>query len=125
MIKELPESQTQHDAFEETVRRLADEADNLHVNREYRDISFARLLLSDFLKNVNQWRNIESAPKDGTKILLASIGLNEVGEDLGIWWATSGFWSAKWLNWNDGVEPCGLHKPTHWIHLPQPPRKEE
>lgn len=71
------------------------------------------------------WQPIETAPKDGTKILLARIGRNEVGKDLGIWWAARGFWSSQWNNWNDGIEPSGLAYPTHWIPLPAAPKQEE
>lgn len=67
------------------------------------------------------WQPIETAPKDGTKVLLARIGRNEAGKDLGIWWACKGFWSARWNNWNDGCEPCGLAGPTHWMPLPAAP----
>lgn len=65
-----------------------------------------------------EWIPIENAPKDGTRLLLARFGDNEVGDDLGLWWAASGAWSARWKNWNDGVEPSGLHKPTHFMRIP-------
>lgn len=61
-----------------------------------------------------RWRPIETAPKDGTKILLAKI-VGHPDHDTALWWACRGYWSSKWNNWNDGVEPCGLAGPTHWL----------
>lgn len=61
-----------------------------------------------------EWRPIETAPKDGTKILLAKI-VGHPDHDTALWWACRGFWSNKWNNWNDGIEPSGLAGPTHWV----------
>lgn len=86
---------------------------------------------------MSEWQPIETAPKDGTRILLARHGwLNHSDAEYGteqwskdiwdnakrkydLWWACTGFWSAKWKNWNDGMEPSGLSDPTHW--MPTPP----
>jgi len=72
------------------------------------------------------WQPIETAPKDGTKILLAKIGVTRAAPEFDIaakpphvWWCVQGFWSTKWENWNDGVEPCGLAGPNFW--MPTPP----
>jgi hypothetical protein len=67
------------------------------------------------------WQPIETAPKDGSEIILARIGENEVGKNLGVWWACSGSWSEKYSRWWDGIEPCGFNHPTHWMHLPAAP----
>jgi len=67
------------------------------------------------------WQPIETAPKDGSKIILARIGENEVGKNLGVWWACSGSWSEKYSRWWDGIEPCGFNHPTHWMPLPAAP----
>lgn len=74
------------------------------------------------------WQPIETAPKDGTRILLAKIGATNAVPGLGIkarephvWWACTGHWSEKWKNWNDGIEPCGLAGPNYWQPLPLPP----
>lgn len=64
------------------------------------------------------WMPIESAPKDGTRIMGASWN-----ENCG-WRQFVLFWSDRFLP--DGVEPfwqfggCKEH-PTHWRPLPEPP----
>lgn len=94
---------------------------------------------------MSEWQPIESAPKDGTKILLArfgyvsdTTGLDEGSEEWSrriwdqshrvycLWWAIGGWWSAKWNNWNDGTEPAGLAGPTHWmpVETPDPPPQD-
>lgn len=89
---------------------------------------------------MSEWQSIDSAPKDGTRLLLARFGYiaDTTGLDEGspewkqrimdnskrlycLWWATTGWWSTKWNNWNDGVEPSGLADPTHWMHVPKTP----
>lgn len=71
------------------------------------------------------WRPIETAPKDGTRILLIKVGWDTYEGRLGhtnyVWWGVIGYWSEEWGNWNDGVEPSGLADPTHWMPLPEPP----
>lgn len=62
------------------------------------------------------WQTIDTAPKDGTKILLAKI-VGHSDHDTALWWAVLGFWSDRWQNWNDGFEPCGLAGPTHWAPI--------
>ncbi|HEX8555246.1 MAG TPA: hypothetical protein VF695_11110 [Sphingomonas sp.] len=66
------------------------------------------------------WRDIASAPKDGTAILL--------------WLPTPwtqvslAHWSTVWHGWieDDGEEDCiGALVPTHWRHLPPPPLIKE
>ncbi|HHS84305.1 MAG TPA: hypothetical protein ENK38_05170 [Gammaproteobacteria bacterium] len=71
------------------------------------------------------WQPIETAPKDGTDILLAKIAeckaLLEFNREYippFVWWCVKGFWSKKWNNWNDGIEPSGLAGPNFWMPLP-------
>ena len=82
-----------------------------------------------------EWQPIETAPKDGSKVLLAKFGWYSVPaltpfpaetdpKEFGLWWGAVGFWSDRWKNWNDGIEPCGLAGPTHWMPLPDPPKNE-
>ena len=62
------------------------------------------------------WRPIETAPKDGTRILLAKI-VGHPDHATALWWASIGHWSSKWNNWNDGIEPSGFVPPTHWLPI--------
>lgn len=59
------------------------------------------------------WRPIESAPRDGTHILVPMkfIGADVVSYDLGAWRETTSMLRLK-------------EEPTHWQPLPAPPTKE-
>lgn len=74
------------------------------------------MLARQFLRALErqQWHPINTAPMDGTKILLAKI-VGHIDHPTAIWWVIQGHWSEKWQNWNDGSEPCGLSSPTHWM----------
>ena len=64
------------------------------------------------------WQPIETAPRDGTHILLAWGGQTILG-----WWLdNSRERYLPWAGWtmpSMQVRPKG--KPTHWLHLPIPP----
>ena len=68
------------------------------------------------------WRPIETAPKDGTAILLGSRGGSWIGKWLPVY--VSGYqpenpWSSLMLNHDHmGEKWC---KPTHWMPLPEAP----
>ena len=69
-----------------------------------------------------EWKSIETAPKDGTAILLGSRGGSWIGKWLPVY--VSGYrpenpWSSLMLNHDHMGEK--LCKPTHWMHLPPPP----
>jgi len=65
-----------------------------------------------------QWQPIESAPKDGTKILCYHPSLfayNETWEE----WQMVLVWDGdKWTDLDEGYE---ANHPTHWQPLPKPP----
>lgn len=71
------------------------------------------------LKAALTWQPIASAPKDGSKIILAKI-VGHPAHVTAFWWATSGSWSEKYQRWWDGVEPCGLASPNYWLAIPHP-----
>lgn len=64
---------------------------------------------------MGEWKDISTAPTD-RRILLAKI-VGHHDHPTALWWAITGAWSSKWMNWNDGVEPCGLADPTHWSEI--------
>lgn len=67
---------------------------------------------------MDKWQPIETAPKDGTEIL--------VGADVACWgWRIElVYWVSKEGQW--WTDSRGLHySPTHWRHLPKPPKESE
>lgn len=68
---------------------------------------------------VPQWQPIETAPKDGTKILGAWPQLRKHK-----WWTIQPifFYCGNWIHGWDEDEDLALH-PTHWMPLPEPPKK--
>lgn len=57
-----------------------------------------------------EWRDIETAPKDGSFILLAT----PKGR------IADGFWSLVYGVWS---WPYVMVEPTHWMPLPTPPKR--
>lgn len=108
----------------EAVERLKKELEaRRSFPNEYADEVTADLAaLLSYVEGM-KWRPIESAPKDGTRLMLAKI-VGHPANPTALWWACAGLWSDRWNNWNDGVEPCGLAGPTHWLPLPPPPDRE-
>ncbi len=75
------------------------------------------------------WRSIDSAPKDGTNVLL--IGRYTDGPRIGYWVDSPGKpfsytgWTTGWetANGHDvGYDP--IHKPSHWLPIPPEPKFE-
>lgn len=67
-----------------------------------------------------QWRLIEEAPKDGTRVLLTGISAEP---DEGVRWYGDGLWRmGDWYSgkaaWQDGTSWVDV---THFQPLPQPP----
>jgi hypothetical protein len=78
-------------------------------------ISVARRAIQAAKEQQNEWRPIDSAPRDGTCVLLFAPG----------WKAAS----TAWTFGNDEWQDCPYHhggnpawKPTHWRPLPSPPK---
>ena len=72
---------------------------------------------------MSEWQPIETAPKDGTKLLLCeSVDENYIF--VGSWSETR---NPKWYgtNWYCVEYDAFNHAPTHWMPLPQPPEKTE
>jgi hypothetical protein len=75
------------------------------------------------------WQPIETAPMDGTNMLLAYRTLGVVlghfdRDGTGDWWVAisrpdrPSIWSQWYLDSPDGEDP------THWMPLPEPPQTE-
>lgn len=83
-------------------------------------------------KPVAEWLPIETAPKDGTAVLVmrdiwpgSETGRAKrcVGHNtyVAAWWADEGN-SGEWVCYMDCIEePICPIKPTHWMQLPPPP----
>lgn len=69
------------------------------------------------------WRTIDSAPKDGTKVLLWT----HYGADVGWYFHTqslnvlTGKASFEHMGWSTGSLQIGSLEPTHWMPLPKAP----
>lgn len=74
-----------------------------------------------------EWQPIETAPKDGTELLLWN------GEHIIGWWETGREFrgSDHFNDWSFGYETVSgydagfkrVNKPTHWQPLPEPPEQ--
>ena len=76
-------------------------------------------------KPLTGWQPIETAPRDGTEILMT----NGVDVSSGQWFSAYGGTcdqtgtpngddrDAEWMDWSGGMQP----DPTHWMPLPPPP----
>ena len=70
------------------------------------------------------WQPIETAPKDGTEVLVGWYSEkghfeNHVWQHKGwLWeWAVASYETDRWSDWE-----CSLaEEPTHWMPLPPPP----
>lgn len=72
------------------------------------------------------WRSIETAPKDGTTILLylADEGFSTLGRwrlDADDPSDDGAFWLPAMDEWADTTGETALHHATHWQPLPSPP----
>lgn len=66
-------------------------------------------------ESASAWQPIETAPRNGTKILLWCAG-NPSGE-----WPFMATWDPYHGFWVIHVDGQSLHEPTHWTPLPDPP----
>lgn len=61
------------------------------------------------------WQPIETAPKDGTRVLVA---------DENVWMAVARNWPCNGYWIEDAASGMRLNPPTHWMPLPSPPVQE-
>lgn len=72
----------------------------------------------------NQWQPIETAPKDGTKILLVLEGIHphlDVPYTPSIGWFNGVVWGDEESEYSN----CESWSPTHWMQLPKNPCEYE
>jgi len=70
---------------------------------------------------VSEWQPIETAPKDGTYLLLINVRDFERGQMLPFVGVYTHLGIGKaWSKWI-AVPGCYGQKPTHWMPLPAPP----
>ncbi len=74
----------------------------------------------------DRWLPIETAPKDGTKILaLCHPTFVESGKPMSfsyinvVWWRADRFKDSQW-KWRHSLNDSAA-EPTHWMPLPEPP----
>lgn len=71
---------------------------------------------------MTEWKDISTAPRDGTDVLLAAWD-----DDGSYWNATGSWWIDRFFffqgNGFDVVMLC--FEPTHWMNLPAPPKMED
>lgn len=73
------------------------------------------------------WQRIETAPKDGTKVLLCRVldaDGRPMGDAFGIFCQVAAWWGEedRWVVYCDLIQDPSLHfEPTHWQPLPEPP----
>lgn len=83
---------------------------------------------------MSEWQPIETAPTDGTTILLYGDVAGEINGpafvpsvSIGYYDYGSGDFSDKGYTWNSmGGDAYSVWvKPTHWMPLPEPPKEDE
>lgn len=90
-------------------RNWVDDLDDSREMRELCDLALRGLNAGD------QWRTMESAPKDGTSVMLWN-------EDYARPITGEYFEATKWSN---GWKHTYATQPTHWQPLPTPPAMKE
>lgn len=70
------------------------------------------------LNAIPEWRPMESAPKDGTEILLGWFHLpGQTNMDVGSWLPSRNRWQGHYIVFTDHR----ASQPTHWMPLPEVP----
>ncbi len=78
-------------------------------------------MLSTVTTADTQWQPIETAPKDGTEIILACWGSTSEGELFPFWLEESDWGDNDWRLTHERMEAHrGSFPATHWMLLPVP-----
>lgn len=76
-------------------------------------------------EKMSEWQPIETAPKDGTDILLGyyptwpGLDLGKGSCEVAFWHGIKNTWCGRVL-----LNADGHFSPTHWMPLPPPPKDE-
>lgn len=72
---------------------------------------------------IPKWQPIETAPKDGTSVLLFKQSMDFKIRGYGYWEGGDSFVSG-WISkgFDDTFGNLGLANPSHWMPLPEPPK---
>ena len=72
----------------------------------------------------NGWRPIETAPKDGTSILIYGVWQGEISKNPQYWDIFKAVHSfGEWLVCDCDIYGATVLKPTHWQPLPKTPQE--
>ena len=77
-----------------------------------------KVLREDAKATPSVWRDIATAPRDGTRVLLL-IPYTHPEADIGMWKGDHGLDGCFRFSGDDGPDDIN---PTHWMPLPEPPR---
>lgn len=71
---------------------------------------------------MSEWQPIETAPKDGRRILLWVCTRGSIRRGMAdiCWWGSHDAWGENWLR-NEGRDIVGPHVATYWMSLPEGP----
>jgi hypothetical protein len=74
---------------------------------------FVEISIQSLNRSVGDWQPIETAPKDATEVL----GWNGYSYLIT-------FWGKEWRRWEfKAIKENGSWHPTHWMPLPNPPKR--
>jgi len=122
-----------------TVAELREHAQRFRNVQGLGELAYAHQLLADAYEDLadareSRWQPIETAPKDGTQILLwngAHRFLAYWDKDFSSSWDEEREISIPVGAWTDGTvaswgyeENNQIKEPTHWMPLPEPPSEE-
>lgn len=109
---------------------------NTRIFQEMADDLYSKLMANGHLSGRDEWKTIDTAPRDGTTVLVC-WAINADGEYID--WTkdlkTATVFcdvatyddecESKWRLYTDRIsEPCVPYHPTHWKHLPTPPKEQ-
>lgn len=105
---------------DELVKRLEAEADRLRADdvRAAHAMDDARDRIEALMAE-RQWQPIETAPKDGTDIIVLLTHMERPRAWTGRWHKGLKRWSID--HGMQRYQPAEMAYPTHWMPLPQPP----